>query len=233
MAYNVTKLISNAYYLAGILAPDAEEVSGSQLTRAMDLLNDILGNTLANPKLVPYFKIYNLNQVVGQEGYFIENLNFVETVTFELNTVRYSMESLGRREFFGTPRANGIESLTFSYHFEREKGGGKIYVYFLPQAAYPMQIVGKFGLDEIDDPQLDLSLYYDRYYITYLYYSLASYICDFYSKSFVHEKRLIELSQQMKNLSPPDLMMSKFSSLNQGPGLSWDQINLGRGLVPS
>ena len=93
------------------------------------------------------------------------------------------MNELTRKEYFGTPRVDGLQALPFSYRYERTLGGCNLYMYFVPNQAYLINIWGKFGLSEVTLDQ-DLSLTYDLFYIEYLRFALAQYICCEYGQTF-------------------------------------------------
>lgn len=233
--YTVTKLITNAYYTAGVLSRDFETISGAQLTDGLDLLNDVLGVKTANKKLIPYYNKYNLDAVIGQEEYFIPNLIDIETFTFFIGNVRYSSIEVSRRPYFGGARVNNIDSLPFSWHAERADGGMNLYLYFLPQQEFPLEIWGKFGLDEITNPLLDLSTVYERFYITYLKFALAEYICNDYQLTMQPSNlaTLRDIETQIVTISPMDLTVQKASTFRRGPGMTWSQVNLGGGWTPT
>jgi hypothetical protein len=233
--YTVTKLITGAYYTAGVLSRDFETITGAQLTEGLDLLNDALGMVTATKKLIPYYSKYDLSAVVGQEKYFIPNLIDVETFTFFIGNLRYPSVEISRRPYFGGARVNNINSLPFSWHGERSDGGMDIYLYFLPQQTFPLQIWGKFGLAEINDPLLDLSIIYERFYILYLRYKLAEFICNEYQLTMQPSnlQTLRELETAIITISPMDLTLQKASTFTRGRGMTWAQVNLGGGWTPT
>lgn len=233
MTYNTKQLITNAYYLSGIVSRDLQTVSPSQISDGLFLLNSLLNIKSANVRLIPYFKQYDFNAVIGQEKYFVPNLLQIETLTFNIGDVRFSSQYVTRRPYFGSGRVDNIQSLPFSWHFERTLGGTDIYLYFLPQEEFPMKIWGKFALSDVTLDQ-DLSLTLDLYYIEYLRYALAEYICNDYNITFSPRgyQRLKELEGIIRDISPPDLSLSKISSLESRPGLNWGDVNLGDGWRP-
>jgi hypothetical protein len=74
---------------------------------------------------------------------------------------------------------------------------------------------------------------YDRYYIEYLRYALAEFLCAEYNIQFQpqSQKKLDELERVLLNISPPDLSMDKMSTLTGDTGGSnlYVQANLGHG----
>ena len=231
MSYTARTLVANAWYLSGIVSQGLQTPTGEQEAQGFNLLNAVLAIKTAGNKLIPYFKKYDFTAVVGQESYFIENLIQVETLVFFIGDVRYSMQPTQRKVYFGSPRVENVTSLPFNWHLERELGGARIYLYFKPNTTYPLQLWGKFSLSSITDPSQDLLLTLDRFYIEYLRYALAEYMCQEYNVNFPPQstKKLNEYEKMITNISPPDMRMTKTSTLTSGTPLSWAQVNLGRG----
>lgn len=153
MSYTTTQLINGAYYAAGIVSRDFETVSGGQLSDGLGWLNDILGDKTVENGMVPYETEYAFDMNIGQEVYYIPNLIMIDTLTFTLNTVRYSMQYQGRNAYFGSNRVNNINSLPFQWFFERKFGGGNLHMYFAPDRAYPVVVHGAFRLPEVNAAQ--------------------------------------------------------------------------------
>lgn len=235
MAYPVTKLINRAFYLSGIVAREFETISGSMFSDGLDLLNSLLDVQSANTKLIPYYKRYELQLQAGVEEYFIPNLYDVESFTFNINQVRFASQKLKRNDYFATARVNGITALPFSWHWERETGGTRLFFYYLPDSNYLSQLIGKFGLTDVV-PTTDLNDAYDNFYIEWLRYGLAQYICDDYDIEFSPQKvsHMSRIARTLMNLSPPDLTMTKTGMISNSRrlGLTWAQANIGKGYSP-
>lgn len=233
MPYTVTQLINRAYYLSQVVSRELETVTGQQLTDALDWLNALLNLKSANSRLIPYYTLYEFNAVAQQEEYFVPNLINVETMTFNIGPVRYSMQPVSRRPYQGAGRVDNIYSLPFNWHAERCLGGSNIFMYFLPDTNYPIKIWGKFGFDNVTLNQ-DLLLLYDEYYIDYLRYRLAMRICSEFGIPMQPQAaaELEELEEAMKDVSPPDLTITKWSDLQGSTGINWGDINIGRGWRP-
>lgn len=234
MAYLASQLITNAYYISGIVSRDLETVSGSQMTDGLSYLNAIISFKSTDARLIPYFQQYTTNLVPNQEAYFIPNLIEVETVTFNLNNLRYEMERKSRRKYWGTGRVNNISSLPFSWEFERGVGGATIYVYFLPISNYLLTVWGKFGLTAVASTSTDLTQYYDLYYIDYLKFATAEYICIENNIEMQPQAaaKLKEYMSKLIDVSPIDMSIRKLSTLSAVPGLNWGDINAGLGWRP-
>lgn len=234
MPHTARELIIDAYYLSGVSSRDLQTVTGSQITDGLTLLNELLAVKGMTGALIPYYKEYQFNAVVGQEKYFIENLIDIETFTFTIDTVRYSTYPEGRREYFGSGRANDIQSLPYSWRMERTLDGTDLYLYFLPDVAYPLTIWGKFGFEEITDLCLDLRTLYDRYYMVYLRYALAEYICEYNGITFKPQAaaKLKQLEEKLTYISPIDLSIRKQSTLQRKTSLNYGDINIGQGWRP-
>jgi hypothetical protein len=233
MAYTTLQLINNAYYEAGIVSREFETVSGQQATDGLQFLNDLIDDKTVDNGLIPYYLEYDFTAVIGQEKYFIPNLINIDTFVFYINTVRYQTQNRGRREYFGTSRANNIQSLPGSWHLERCFGGANLYIYFLPDQNFPLTIWGQFRLSEVTINQ-DLSLTLDRFYINYLKFDLATRLCAEYNYSVppgvakALNKYTIDIS---KKSGPMDLNIQKLSSLQRRGSINYGQVNLGHGWI--
>lgn len=233
MAYTATQLITRAYYLSQVVSRDLQTVTSDQITDGLYLLNALLDVKGSDLRLIPYFTAYEFDTVVGQEKYFIPNLLLVDTLTFNLGVVRYSMSEMTREDYFASPRVDNIQSLPFSYRCERVLDGMNIYIYFLPAAVYQMKMQGKFALPEVTK-DTDLSLDYDFYYIEYLRYALADYICAEYGATMPDQaaQKYKEIRAKLVDVSPPDLSLHKQTYFSgQGP-IDWQYINLTTGYYP-
>jgi hypothetical protein len=233
MAYSARQLIVNSWYTSGIISQQTQTVSAPKIFDGLNLLNDLLAIKTANTRLIPYYNQLILSAVIGQEGYFIENLIEIESLTFNIGPIRYPMQPASRKKYFATSRVDNINSLPFTYHLEREFGGAKLYIYFFPQSNYPLTLWGKFSLSEVTLDQ-DLSLTLDRFYIVYLRYALAEYMCAFLNIAMQQpqKEKLEELENMLVDISPIDLSTSKISSLQEVTGINYGDINIGMGWRP-
>jgi hypothetical protein len=157
MAYTATQLITGAYYAAGIVSREFETVSGSQISDGLLWLNDILAEKRVDDGMIPYETTYKFNSVTGVEKYFIPNLVQIDTLVFYFDQVRYAMQYTKRNQYFGGPRVENINSLPFNWYWERQKGGGNLYIYFKPDKNYPFEVHGTFDIPPITQLQQDLS----------------------------------------------------------------------------
>lgn len=230
MATTALELINKSYYLSGIVGRDLETVSGQQQADGLDLLNAILDVKTTNYRLIPYWQRSSFTGVVGQEQYFINNLIAIEGLTFNIGSVRYSMLEQGRVNYFAQARVNNVNSLPYMYHLEREENGMNVYVYFRPNSNYTFEYTGKFVLTNVDI-NTDMTTVYDRFYIEYLRYVLASMICDENDIEFPAAKmmRLKQYEKTLMDVSPPDLHMQKMSCFKTTNTLNWAAVNIGRG----
>ena len=233
MAYLASQLITRAYFLSQVLARDLQTISGSETDDGLYLLNALLDVKFSDLQLIPYYNNFQLTTVAGQELYFIPNLAEADTTTFNIGTVRFSMNELTRKEYFGTPRVDGLQALPFSYRYERTLGGCNLYMYFVPNQAYLINIWGKFGLSEVTLDQ-DLSLTYDLFYIEYLRFALAQYICCEYGQTFPDtcEMKLKQIVKKLKSVSPADLSITKRSFFATNTTFDWQYVNLSQGWYP-
>ena len=149
MTYPVIELVNQAYYTSGVVSRDFQTVTGSQINDGINFLNDIITDKTVENNMIPYATKYSFNAVPAQYNYFIPNLIQIETLVFFINSVRYQMNPIPRHQFFGTSRADNIQSLPFTWHTERQVGGSMLFLYFLPDVNYPMEIWGQFRLTEV------------------------------------------------------------------------------------
>src|ERR1700722_4079067 len=104
MAYIAQQLVASAWYLSGIVSRGLETVSYEQLTDGLERLNTILDIATSNMGLIPYFMEYQFTAVIGQEIYFVPELVEIETLTFNIGPVRYSILPASREAYFATGR---------------------------------------------------------------------------------------------------------------------------------
>ncbi len=234
MAYTARTLITRSWYLSGIVARGLQSVTGDQAADGLFLLNALLDWKSVDTDLIPYYTYYEFDAVADQEKYHIDNLYAIESLTFNIGPVRYSMMNTSRTAYFGSGRVDNISTLPFNWTFNRSLGGGDLYMYFKPAADYPIKLMGKFGLTNVT-LDTDMSEVYDQSYLEYLRYGLAQYMCSEYGILFNPEsaKILRKIEHQLMYVSPPDLSMQKGSMLTQGCVLNFGQINLGLGWRPS
>ena len=227
MAYLASTLITRAFYLSQIVARDLQTPTGSQISEGLFLLNALLDFKGTDLRLIPYFKRHTFNAVQGQEDYFVENLYYVDSMSFNIGVVRYSMFEMTRKDYFDTPRVDNIQSLPFSYRVERELGGSRIYFYFVPADTYVFKLSGKFALDEVT-LNTDLTTVYDNYYIEYLRYALAEYMCSDWGVTFPDQAMMKykEIQKKLMEVEPPDLSIRSKSYFTKGALIDWQLINI-------
>jgi hypothetical protein len=236
MSVTVTDLITQAYYASGIVSRDFQTVSGTQMNDGLKFLNDLLGEKTLQKDQIPYYVTqFQFPAIIGQEKYFIPNLIQVETLSFFLDNVRYSMFENSEDIYFGTPRANNILSLPFNWAQQRVFGGLNIYLYFFPDRAYTMELSGTFRLAFVTLNQ-DLSLTLDRFYTSYLKYELAERLCSEFNYSVppgVDKQLLIFRQALSKRSAIMDLHIHLLSTLNPNEAINYGQVNIGHGWTTS
>jgi hypothetical protein len=232
-AYPASELITRAYFLSQVLARDLQTISGSQMDDGLYLLNALLDVKFSDLQLIPYYNNFQITTVQGQEMYFIPNLAEADTTTFNIGQVRFSMNELTRKEYFSTPRVDNLQALPFSYRYERCLGGTNLFLYFVPNQAYLVNIWGKFALSDVTLQQ-DLSLTYDLFYIEYLRFALAQYVCCEYGQTFPDtcEAKLKQIVKKLKSISPADLSITKRSFFTTNTTFDWQYVNLSQGWYP-
>ena len=234
MTYLTTELITDSYYLSGIVSRDFEKPTGAQMSDGLRLLNDVIADRTIDEGTIPYTDKFTLTATPGVSEYFIANLIDVDVFVFYIQSIRYQTRHQGRHEFFGSFRATGIESLPWNYHFERQLNGTKLFLYFIPDVAYPLEIWGDFRLLAVTEFQ-DLSLTLDNFYTNFLKYLLTERLCDFNSYK-VPQNVSMQLLKYYKwitnNTNVMDLKQNKLSSLNGGTAINYAIVNLSGGWLP-
>lgn len=239
MAYPVTELINRAFYLSQVVSRELQTVSAAQFTDGLYLLNALLEVKGSDVRLIPYFTrgefLSTVQPNIGEQVFFIPNMISLETLTFNLSNVQFPMMRVPRMDFFGGGRIEGIQSLPFSYHPERVLGGMNIYVYFNCGQILQMKYMGKFSLTDVN-ATTDLTSVYDLFYIEYLRYALAEYICSEWGVNFPEQAamKLKEIRKKLMDVSPPDMRINKSSSLQSGgTAITWAMVNLSPAWVPN
>lgn len=235
MAYLTSNLISDAYYLSSIVSRDFETPTGDQTSDGLNLLNDVIADRTIDNGTIPYTDKLTMNAVNGQSEYFIDNLIDLDVFVFYINGLRFETINQQRREFFGSFRQVNINSLPFNWHVERMLGGAKLYLYFVPDTNYPLEMWGTFRLQQVTLFQ-DLSLTLDRFYTNFLKFLLAKRLCQFNSfkvPPYV-EQQLKEYYEWItNNTNIMDLRTNKYSSLSGGGAINYAIANLSGGWLPA
>ena len=236
MTYPAIKLINEAFFLSSIVGKGFNQPTSDQINEGLVLLNDILSEKSVDTELNPYYSSYTFNTVSGQEQYFVPNLIQPETMTFVLNTVRYTVDYMTRKQYWDTFRANTVSTLPFTYTYEKVLAGANLYFYPLPNDVYPITMWGQFFLTQVANLQQDLSVSYAGFYLSYLKFALAARLCMFYSKTVppYTATQLASLELQInKQVSGPDIINTKVSTLTQTSAINWAWVNLGDGWIPN
>lgn len=233
MAYTALQLITRAFYLSQIVSRQLQTPDGQQIADGLYLLNALLDFKGTDLRLIPYFTKTNLTLTANTEKFNVPNLYYIDSMTFNIGTVRYPMMDVSRKEYFSTARVDDIANLPWSYRPERVLGGMDIYVYFLPGQDYVATIMGKYALTDVT-LTTDLSTLYDTFYIEYLRYGLAAYICSEWGVTFPDGSMnmLKQMEKKLLEVSPADLTIMKASYFNNRPGLDWQAVNLSKGWFP-
>jgi hypothetical protein len=249
MTYTAQTLITRSWYLSGIVARNLQVPTGDQITDGLMMLNALLDYKQIETDLIPYWTYIEMPAVPGQEFYFLPYVADIETVTFNIDVVRYPMDQTSRVHYFGSSRVDNISTLPFNWNFNRALAGGNLGLYFLPQSNYPLKIMAKLFLVDVT-LQTDLTNVsqivpytfinssnqgYDTSYIEYLRYALAQYMCSEYGILFNPESAgiLKKMERKLMYVSPPDLSNVKTSILVEGQGYNWGDVNIGKGWRPS
>lgn len=234
MTYLAQDLITQSWYLSGIVSPQAQVPTGFQIEQGLRLLNRVLDFKQVQTDLIPYFTYKtDIFTVAGQEEYFIPNVSAIQSATFNYSEVRFPLTFLSANKYFAMARVNNIDSLPYSYTFIRVDDGVKLYLYFLPNASWRLNLFVKEYLKNVS-LDTDLSLTYDTSYIEYLRWFLAKYMCLEYNRPINPEvaQMLRELSAQLQYQSPPDGTVTKTSTLQKGSSFGYGFVNRYNGWLP-
>lgn len=233
MPITALKLITEAYYLAGITSREIETVSQPQISDGLNALNDILAVMRVDIDHIPYYDQIEFNTVSGQEMYHVANLVSIETLTFNLNTVRFSTYKNSRDKYFGSSRSDILQTLPFGFFAERKLNGMNIYFYPIPNAAYPIKVNGKIWMNNVE-LMTNLSALFDDFYCVYLKYKICDYLCQMYNQSVppLVARELVKLEELTRDISPKDLTIQRASPFNCQAGVNWAMVNLCKGTIP-
>jgi hypothetical protein len=262
MAYTAQELITKSFYLSGIVGRNLQSITGDQIYDGLNMLNDLLNFKQIETDLVPYYQLITFPLVPQQEYYYLPYIADIESLTFQLQTVRYGMQQLQRRHYYGSPRANNVYSLPLNWNFNRSLGGGVLAMYFIPDQAYVIQAMVKLFLVDVNlttdltnitetftnpDNIPNFTQYtfvnssnqgLDTSYIEYLRYALARLICSEYGIMFNPQSEKIYQSyvRKLMYISPPDLTISSQCILNAKDKTaypSFADVNIGKGWRPA
>jgi len=213
MAYLAQQLITRSWYLSGIVARNLQTPTGDQISEGLAFLNALLDFKQIEVDLIPYYNYILMPAVPQQEYYFLPYVAEVESMTFNLDVVRYPMVYATRTNYYGSSRVDNIYTLPFSWNFNRQLGGGNLALYFIPDQTYPLKMMVKLFLVNVSlDTDLtsivQTGLPYtfinssnqglDTSYIEYLRYALARYMCSEYGVMFNPESEKILKSYERK-----------------------------------
>lgn len=245
------ELITRAWYLSGIVARNLQVPTGDQISDGLYLLNALLDFKQIETDLIPYWTYIELNAIPRQEFYFLPYVAAIQSLTFNLGPVRYPMNNVSSTNYYGSSRVDNISTLPFSWNYNRALGGGNLGLYFKPDRSYPLKMMVKLFLVDV---QLTTNLAditecvpyrfinnanqgYDSSYIEYLRYALARFMCSEYGVLFNPQSEKIFQSYQRKlmYIEPPDLSVKKTTILaaSEQVGYNWGDVNIGRGFRPS
>lgn len=172
--------------------------------------------------------------VVGQQFTIANNsTNNITVQSSGLDTV--AILSTNTSGVFTCILASGTTAASWSYAAGNQLSatGSSVYLYFFPADGYVVKIWGKFGLSDVS-LNTDLTSIYDPFYVEYLRYALAEYICCEWGVTFPDEakKKYEEIRKKLLEISPADLSMSKRSYFSSGATIDWQLVNIGRGWTP-
>ena len=150
MVYLARQLITNSWFLSGIVARNLQFPTGDQMNDGLQMLNDLLNFKQIETELVPYYQYITFNAVPNQEYYYLPSISLIEEMTFNLGVVRYPMMQQPRTNYFGSARVDNISTLPFSWNYDRALGGGNLGMYFIPDQAYPIKMKAKIFFTDVN-----------------------------------------------------------------------------------
>lgn len=149
MVYLARQLVTASWFLTGIVARNLQYPTGDQMNDGLQMLNDLLNFKQIETELVPYYQYITFNCVPGQEYYYLPSISLIEEMTFNLGVVRYPMMQQPRTNYFGSSRVDNIETLPFSWNYDRSLGGGNLAMYFVPDQNYPIKMKAKLFFTDV------------------------------------------------------------------------------------
>ena len=227
-------LITQAYTLAGIVARELETVSGNQIDDGLTLLNDLLAEHSATGRFIPSYQHQSIVAIPKQQEYEFEGLMHLESMTFQVGAVRFSMKRVSRESFWASPNIKNVVIFPFQYAAERVPGGMRIFFKQPPAPEIDTYTVnGQWALPS-ECLDFDLSNQLDRYYLSYLKYALAERLCDVYHLPFPPpaQATLNQLRDLCIDINPRDMSAKTLSLFPTHTAANWADANLGRGWRP-
>lgn len=212
------QLITQSYYLAGIIWIDGEIPTGQQINTGLNMLNGIISESALDAILILYFTHDTFTGQVGVETYNVPGLIELSALTFSQDEVRYQLSRKSINEYNAISRVNNLNSLPQSYYVERAMNSSNIYVYPFPNLPYEFQVTGKFmnsqvTLDEVIDNV------YDGFYCKWLTYRLAYELCQLYEKEMSPNTKtqLDNLERRLNKAVGTDLTINKYNFIDRMP----------------
>lgn len=218
----VREVINRAYYLSGYAARKFETVDGEDITDGLNYFNEVVEEKAIGGNLIPYFTHDTFNSVVGQEVYFVENLVSCVVLTFNIDTVRFTLQKVDTQRYFNIMRANNITSLPYEYYVERQDGGSNIYLYFLPSDIWEFQITGIYKLTT-DDLDTELNSTLDMFYQNYILWSSARKIAMYNSVPWTpdKEKEYLKYETMIESMRTKDMTLKKLSPFVKSTNINY------------
>lgn len=220
------ELIVRSMFLAGIGSRGFNQSDSQEAKDGLFFLRLIMKEKSITGDYIPYYSHLNGVFVPSQESYFIANLTSVETASYSIQGVRYSINNVNRDYYFGAPRVNNVPSLPYMYYWERTNGGAQIYFYFLPKENWQFQVTGKLDLQDVNYDD-ELNDFFDEWFQSYLMFELANRYCQFYlmtlNPSVAEQLEIFKV--QLRTINPLDLTLQKTSTLSGYPTFNYALAN--------
>lgn len=227
------QIVDSGWYLSGIVARDYEVVSGSQSADGLEILNDILSEMAVTGKYQPYYTQITQNVTKGSASFFVTNLIDCDSVTFKIQSVTYTMNRRNVTQYFNKSFVNSVESLPYEYYFQREVGGGRIFIYYSPSDDYDFRVSGRFSINIVESTT-DLSSQFDQIYLTYLKYACAVRMCQFdnVTPPKTVQQELFRIRKMITKMSPSIAENQNISILGSYKAPSYGRANLTGLIIP-
>lgn len=224
------EVINRAYILSGIVARDLDSVQGSEGEDGIFWLNQLLSEQSITGDQLPYYGHLSFNSVNGQKQYFVSGLITIDTITFNIGSIRYSIRGENRRTYWGESRAEDVESLPYAFYYERVNGGMNIYFYFTPSGITNFTATGLVSIPQVTN-DTELNNIVDAFYQSYLMFLLAERLCQWKKISLppATQIQLDKFRRNLFNLNPKDFTLSYRSLLGLRGYINYAQANIGKG----
>lgn len=180
MSRIVNNLINRAYeYING--ENPSQTVSGSDVERALDILNEIINDFSTSGLFIPYYNTLTFNLTTGKRSYiFSREINAdvnsdkivsLDFVNYTYSETIYPINIMSRSEYYKFQRQKSLTGIPAFVFLQNTPDESILTFLPIPDKDYECEIVAKFELGEV-------ALFSDlsampKYYDRFLKYALA------------------------------------------------------------